>query len=78
VAMKVINVRVVPGAKVNEVIEEGGWYKVRVARPAVDGKANRELINLLSEHFNVRRSRVKILKGEYSRQKTVKIEDEED
>ena len=48
--------------------------KVKLTSPPVEGNANEELIEFLSETFKVRKSAVKILKGSSSRQKLVLIE----
>jgi len=49
-------------------------YKVCVFSPPSKGKANREVIETLASHFNLPPSRVKILRGEKSRQKLVLLE----
>ena len=72
---KTIHIKVIPNARKNEVIEEGETLKVRVAAPAFDGKANKAVIEILSEFFNVRKSNIKIIKGEKSRNKIVEIGD---
>jgi len=67
-----INVRVIPGSSRLDV-EPGDPWRVHVhARPA-EGKANEELLQILSEHFGVPRSAVRILGGHASRSKTVEI-----
>ncbi len=52
----------------------GDALKVKLTAPPVEGKANEELIELLSEAAGVRKSAVKILKGSSSKQKLVLIE----
>ena len=70
-----ISVSVVPNSKVSEVIEiDETSYKVRVDATAVEGKANKRLVELLAEHFNVPKSSVKILKGFKNRNKIVDID----
>lgn len=49
-------------------------YKVRVDAPAIEGKANRRLIEIMSEYFKVPKSSVKILKGLKSKNKVVEID----
>ncbi|MCK9297481.1 YggU family protein [Methanoculleus sp. YWC-01] len=52
------------------------WRKsvrCQVAAPAVGGKANRAIINLLAETFNVPRADVSIVAGHTSSSKTVAI-----
>lgn len=68
-----LNVKVIPSAKKNSIREEGGVYKVHLNAPAVDGKANKALIDLLAGHFKVRKSQVQIIKGLKSRHKTINI-----
>jgi uncharacterized protein len=49
-------------------------YEAHVRAPAQDGKANQALIALLSEHFSVPRSAIKLVHGEFARKKLVEIE----
>ncbi len=69
-----IRIRVIPNAKKNRILEEGGKLKAYVAAPAVEGKANKALIKLLANHFNVKKGNVRIIKGARSREKVVKID----
>jgi uncharacterized protein (TIGR00251 family) len=70
-----INVLVVPNSKDSGVIKvDEITYKVRVDAPALDGKANKRLIEILAEHFNVSKSSIKILKGFKNRNKIVSID----
>jgi len=68
-----VNVKVIPNAKRNEVSQEGEKLKVRVAAPALDGRANKAVIEILAEFFNVKKSKIKIIKGEKSREKIIEI-----
>jgi len=68
-----IDVKVIPNARKERVVDEGGIFKVYVAAPALDGKANKALIGLLAEHFKVKKGHVKIVIGEKSREKVVEI-----
>jgi uncharacterized protein (TIGR00251 family) len=68
-----INVHVIPGSSRSDV-EPGDPWRVHVhARPA-EGKANEELLQILSHHFGVARCAVRILSGHASRNKTVEID----
>ena len=70
-----ISVTVVPNAREPEITSLGGHrYKAKVDAPAVDGKANKRLIGLLAEHFNVRGSRIRITSGMRSRNKVVEVD----
>lgn len=70
-----INVSVLPNSKASEVVKiDENSYKVRVNAPAVEGKANKRLVEILAEHFNVPKSSVSILKGFKNRNKIVDID----
>ena len=52
----------------------GDAWKLSLAAPPVDGKANEECVRYLAEFAGVPRSRVRILTGLTSRVKVVEIE----
>jgi uncharacterized protein len=63
-----------PGAKKSEVSGiHGDCLRVRVAAPAVEGKANAALIAHLAKAFGVPKHAVTIVRGETARRKTVRI-----
>ena len=68
-----VTIKAIPNAKKNFIKEENGVLKVYISAPAVDGKANKAVCEILAEHFSVRRSRITILKGETSRDKVIEI-----
>jgi uncharacterized protein len=51
----------------------GGALKIRLAAPAVDGKANAELTRFLAAAFGVPQRNVRLVRGETGRRKTVRI-----
>lgn len=69
-----ISVRVKPNAK-KELVEKAGpnEYTVRVKAPAKEGKANDALVEALSEHFGVPKSRITIASGHGSKTKIIDI-----
>ncbi len=70
-----ITVQVQPNARENRVVRfEGGVWHVRIAAPPVKGKANRELIEFLSDILGVSKSGITIEKGMTSRRKVIAIE----
>ena len=71
--MKVINVRVIPKAKKNNVSEERERVKVHVTAPAVGGKANRAVIEVLAGYFKIKKNNIRIIKGEKSREKVIDL-----
>lgn len=69
----IINIKVFNKAKRNLVKETKNGLKVYVTSPPEKGKANVAVINLLSEHFNVKKYHINILNGQHSKQKVIEI-----
>lgn len=70
-----ITVKVHPRAKRSRVAGKlGETYKVDLAAPPVDGKANEACVRLLAEVLGVPASRVRIVTGQTSRTKVVDID----
>jgi uncharacterized protein (TIGR00251 family) len=76
-----LTVRALPNAKTSAIL---GWevdplagrvLKIRIAAPAVDGKANAALIAFLAESLGISRSKVTLEKGGTSRFKQFTIPD---
>jgi uncharacterized protein (TIGR00251 family) len=68
-------VKVQPRAKQTALAEKlGDTYKLRLAAPPVDGKANEACIRFFAERFGVAPSAVRIVKGLSSRTKVIEIE----
>jgi uncharacterized protein (TIGR00251 family) len=63
-----------PKSSKNEVV---GPYrdgiKVKVTAPPMEGKANEALIRFLAKKFGISPSRIEIIKGIHSREKTLRI-----
>ena len=63
-----------PNAKRTEIAGvHGGRLKVRIAAPAVEGKANELLVGFLADTFDLPGGRVMIRRGSHGRTKTVEI-----
>jgi hypothetical protein len=69
-----IDLKVIPAAKRNAFKQEGESIKIYLTAPAVDGKANKALVDFLAEHFSVKKAQISITKGLQSRHKTINIE----
>lgn len=67
----IINIRISPNAKKNEIIRDGEIIKIKIATQPIDGKANKALIEFLSKNFKIPKTSIKILKGETSKEKTI-------
>ena len=71
----IVQVKITPGAKEDKVIGFAeGILKIKVRAPAIEGKANLALIDLLSKHFKIPKRDVIIKSGESSRLKLVILE----
>ena len=75
-SFSIVRVRVTPKAKHARVVAEDDGeplLKVYVTVAPEDGKANRAVQRALAEHFDVARTKVKLLSGQTSRDKRFKI-----
>jgi uncharacterized protein (TIGR00251 family) len=69
-----INVRVSPGAKKEKIEESDGGLKVYMNVPAIEGRANKKLIEILAEYYGIKKYNIKIVLGEKKRDKVIEIE----
>lgn len=70
-----LNLQTTPNAPRSEIAGwMGGRLKVKVKAPAVEGKANAELIRFLAAHFGVKANAVVLVRGGTARLKTVRID----
>ena len=61
--------------KVNIVNIDQNFLKINLVSSPQKNKANRELIEILSKHFNVKKTSVRILKGFSSPIKLIEIDE---
>ena len=72
--MKRYLVHTIPNSRANEVkILSENIIKMKVTASPIDGKANEEVVKLLSKHFKVHKGQVLITKGISSDKKIVEI-----
>ena len=70
-----LKLRVSPGARRPGIAgRHGDAWKVRVAEPAEDGRANEAVLRLLADTLHVPRARVVLVSGYASRDKIVTLE----
>lgn len=73
-AKTILTVRVQPKASRQELIPLSATeFRARLTSAPEKGRANQELLELLSEHLDLPVSRFKIIRGEKSRVKLVEI-----
>lgn len=68
-----IFLKVVPGARHSEVVAQENQLRVRVAAPAVEGKANDELLRVIAKWCGVRSNACTVVAGHHSRNKVVVV-----
>lgn len=69
-----LTLHVQPNAARTEVVGlHGEALKLRVAAPAVDDKANAELLAFLAERLGVRPAAVTLVQGRHARRKKVRV-----
>ncbi|MBE2258575.1 MAG: DUF167 domain-containing protein [Candidatus Accumulibacter sp.] len=67
-------VHVQPGAKQTEVAGlHGGALKIRLAAPAIDGRANTALVDYVARRLGVPRAAVELRSGQKSRRKRLLV-----
>ncbi len=70
-----IKIRALPNAPKSECAGEYmDCVKIRLSAPALDGKANAELVKFLSKKLGLPKSAIRIKSGERSREKIVELE----
>ncbi|MBI4843486.1 MAG: YggU family protein [Nitrospirae bacterium] len=70
----IIKIKVEPRSSRSSIIGMyGDALKVKLTSAPVDGKANKELMELLAKELGIRKKDVEIMSGETSRNKVVKL-----
>jgi uncharacterized protein (TIGR00251 family) len=70
----VIKVRVLPRSSRTEIVgKENGVYRVKLTDPPVEGRANKALVNFLSEKLGMAKSHIEITAGKTSKVKRVRL-----
>ncbi len=74
-----ISIKVITHAKKSEVVADeidlfgARILRVKISQPPEDGKANKALIELIAEYFQVKKNSLTIIAGEKSTHKIVEI-----
>ncbi len=68
-----LEIKVIPSSSQRKIIPYGEKLKAYLRSSPEKGKANKELISLVSEEFNVRANDVVIIKGRTSPYKVLEI-----
>jgi uncharacterized protein (TIGR00251 family) len=69
-----LKIRLIPKSSRNEIVgRDGETYRIKLTAPPVDGKANRAMLVFLSKKLKIPRTSMEIVRGEKSRDKTVRV-----
>ena len=69
-----IVVKVLPRSYRDEIVgKKDEVYKIKLAAPAIEGKANKALLKLLAKKLDLPKREIRIISGERSRTKTIGI-----
>ena len=70
----IVNVRVIPRAKINRVeVQPDGTLRVHTTTAPTDGKATADVVKMLAVHYGVPKTSIKLIRGETSRDKVFEI-----
>jgi len=71
----ILKLHIQPGSSRDEMAGwDGDTLRVRLRARAVEGKANRALLEFLADSLGLRPRQVELIKGERSREKLVEVE----
>jgi len=66
-----IKLKISPNAGKNEIIKKENEVKIKITAQPVENKANKALIEFLSKQLKIPKSKIEIVKGETSKEKTI-------
>ena len=73
-----ISVYIQPNSSKTEICgEHDGMLKVKIASPAVESTANKELIKFMAEYLGIKKKDISIKSGETSRRKVLELQTDE-
>ncbi len=70
----VFKIKVQPQSSKDEIIGiQGDVLKIKVTAPPIKGAANKSCLKVLAKELKANKSQIKIIRGEFSKVKTVKV-----
>ena len=69
----IVNVRVIPRARVQKIVADGDILRVYTNATPTDGEANAAVIKMLAKHYDVPKSHIAIVRGATSHDKVIEI-----
>lgn len=74
----ILKIKIVPNSSKNDLIKEEEYIKIKITAQPIENKANKALIEFLSKRFKVPKTKIQIVKGDTSKEKTLFFEINED
>ena len=68
-----IKVKVIPRAKKHRIENKEDCLKVYLTEPAIEGRANKRLLEMLADYFGVKKYQIAVTYGEKSKNKVIEI-----
>ncbi|PIN80255.1 hypothetical protein COV11_04370 [Candidatus Woesearchaeota archaeon CG10_big_fil_rev_8_21_14_0_10_30_7] len=68
--MEIIKIKLKPNSKENKIISKGTIWEIKIKEPAIDNRANKELVKFLKKEL---KKQVRIVKGMKSKEKIIEI-----
>ncbi len=72
----ILSVKVKPNSRDNRMSKENGVLVIRIHAPAQEGKANKAVVEFLSESMDIPKSFIEIVGGTTSQNKRISIAEE--
>ena len=69
----ILKIRIVPNSSKNDIIKEDEFLKIKITAQPIENKANKALIEFLSKKFRIPKTKIEIIKGLTSKDKTILI-----
>ena len=69
----IVKLKIVPNSSKNDIVLEEGFIKVKVTAQPIENKANKALVEYFSKTFKVPKTKIEIVKGDTSKEKTISI-----
>lgn len=69
----IINIKVIPNSSKDEVISKDEKIVIRSTAQPENNKANESVVKILSKHFKIQKTKIRIIKGHKSRNKTIEF-----
>ena len=72
----IIKVKIFPGSRKEEIVKERNSFEIKIKEEPREGKANKAVVSLLANYFNISENKIKLIKGFRTRNKIFKINEQ--